>query len=1007
MVDPTVHGARLVPEVDEASGPGIYIGPGVEPGGGVRRIVHGMRLVNLASGAVLSAPDRLPGSPAAIVAVPERLGGGFLFQLGTTLWYAERWLAPAKPVFQSSTAIGRTVIGLDRVYVRAQSGAHQAFDPTNGARLDLGPWPEAPSVTSYVAADGWRAAAVADWRGVLATFDAGATWKAIPLPMAAREVSLLGDAIVAQGVDAGGQAAWYEIQGDGQVTKLSGAPRAAALAHVVEAGPADGVARRFGRKPLLAAIEDGWPLSDGTAVVARDGALARIRLSDGAIVESAADAYELRASRCHPVSLARKEGDARFGFVCGEVRGTTILYAYDPESGRMNELRRWEQPRAIISSGNGALAVRGGCGASDGSEDRDRTQQSYCLLPRDGHWREIRVRGDVGGERVVVLSDGRVAVLSPPNGSLGSLRVTVLDKGSAKTVPVSFPALPQDVARVLKNGVWLEGFEERKPGVLGGWVEAAGSMIGVEVTLDGHAKHGRFIRDAGNPMVSGRYGLGFTGARRGYETTDGGMTWADVDLPDPALTNPRAVKERACGPVGCTAAGWLRVGWGAAPAATHLEAPPVPRHTANYANTLDLVCEPTAGTPPEAPKPPPRAHVAEEQPQVAYGHYGRYYPGGYYPGYQARGLSELPAFFTAGAPILKPEELGVNMDVPERTGYGRSVARIYAWGPKAGDWDRAGRWVARWVWPFGGWPDVRSSQLSTAPFASLDGAMRGLGVGQNGQGFAVAGDDARHLLALAKHYVQPTGWETTMLALESDRPPLEVRRSDGEPFSDVIAATRAGGHWYALTGPSAGEVAAAVIWVVDGSSARELARVPRAGDGYAQPPTARLARRSDGRAIGLVIDGQPANERGPAQRWVLPIDLESGGAGEPEPIGAADFSDRPLAPCEEGAPGWIYDTTLQTAVLHFGTEARTVSTPIVRVHATTSRACLAMMGASVDAQAAYYDYGYYGAPTPAAPAPAAWLVHQGAGAQLKADRPSFTAGIFHEQRQYPVRCAAH
>src|SRR4051794_32051581 len=74
--DPTVRNARLFPEtVDEAQG---Y---GTEPGGGVRAITAGLRVVTTHEGSIAIAGERLPQTPQLTTPLPERLGGGFLFVL--------------------------------------------------------------------------------------------------------------------------------------------------------------------------------------------------------------------------------------------------------------------------------------------------------------------------------------------------------------------------------------------------------------------------------------------------------------------------------------------------------------------------------------------------------------------------------------------------------------------------------------------------------------------------------------------------------------------------------------------------------------------------------------------------------------------------------------------------------------------------------------------------------------------------------------------------------------
>lgn len=939
--DPTVRGARLLPEVvreDRALG--------VEPGGGLRAIAAGLRVVSMPSGAVLASEERLPQPPAQTVALPERLGGGFLFvlgggNLGSTLWRADRWLAEARPIHASTTSVQSVLLGLDRVYLRASNGAVAAMDGRTGARLDLGPWPGSPFVGRYVAADGWRAVAVNDLRGAVATFDAGATWRPLALPLDVKNVQLHGDAIAVGGYDAAREEVWYEVRPDGQVGRLGAAAASSSPPPPPQGGgeepaekPGPDGARPLGKRPLVAALEDGWPLEDGTAVVARDGALARVRLGDGALIEHVPDAFRQSPSRCHPIALPTDAAPGGFGFVCGEVRGPTVLYAYDARRGALSEQWRFERPRAILGFGNGAVAARGACdpyaeesgaAAPPSTEHGERAAgEAYCVRPRVGAPYSLPVTGTTPGDRLVVLADGGVAVISVPHGDLDAARLTLKTGAQMRTVPIvvrargADPAAPlaAEVARALRLGVWLDGWEERRPGVLGGWVDAGGTVLGLEIALDGKATHGPYIHDAGAPMVSGRYGLGWAASRRGVETTDGGLTWTPVELPD-MLVPPRAATSRACGPIGCSAAGWLRVGWGPP---RHAPAPELPAPTkpkvARPSEPLQLVCEPVMPAPP----PVPEARRAPTTPEPSARGSVTISRGSTMPLPSPWGgavLSilggasgmDLPAFYVTPPPTLHPDERGITVEAGERleraprTG---PLARAYAWGPRTGEWEHAGRWLARWVSPFGGWNEVRSSAIAQPPQLLLDAArftspsaVPVLATWQLG-----ASDDGAHAL-LAARKSSGRGFETTLFELEEGRAPVEVRRADGEALGELESSVRMGGRWYVATPP--GTEWTSVILQLEGASARELARIPRAGMD-SRPTGARLARRSDGRALGFVVDGQPTPDRPGPQRWVLPVDVETGAPGEPEPLGAADLGDRGAVPlCGEDDAGWVLD----------------------------------------------------------------------------------------------------
>jgi len=932
--NPTVPGARLFPEgLDEAHG------WGVEPGGGVRAIVAGVRVVSMADGAMVVASDRLAATPSTVVALPERLGGGFLFGIGPHLWRAVTWLGPTSALFTSSAPVAQVLVGLDRVYLRSPQGSLVALDPRSGAPIGLGPLPASPNIGRLAAFDAWRAVAVADLRGALMTHDAGSTWHPLALPIEPSDVVALTESIAVGGLDEARQVEWWEVRPDGGTSKLStpsssrvppDRTAAAAGTTAAEAQSVDAAARAFGPRPLASAIEDGWPLADGTALVARNGALGRVRLTDGALVEDIAGAFPLNPARCHAISLSfdaaaapHAQGTGAFGLVCGEPRGRTVIYRWDARTARLVELRRFETPREVLGFGNGALAVRGPC-AADATGEADGNEQAWCLAPPGASWSETRFPSD---GRPVVLADGRTALVRPPrSGDLSSARLTVLGGPNKAELPLALPPLHPDVAHALRFGVWMDGFEERRPGVVGGWVDAAGSLVGIEIAVDGAAHVGEYIRDAGAPVASGRWAFGWTASRRGFETTDGGMTWAKMALPDP-IASGRAVHERACGPVGCMAAGWLRVGWGTTEQSPAAEPRPRLLHPAHPSPSLDLDCEPIGG-----------ADRALEGTPPAQAPLGSGYSG------PARGaVSELPPFAGESGPAMRADDLGLSVEASsglERALRAAPLARIYAWGPKTGYWDPLGRWQVRWQWPWGRQQDIRSSTAAPSPWASLDGAGRALGVGLGTPMLWVVAesDDPDHALLLARHTTVATTAE--IFLLEAGRPPAEARRAGGDPFPEVEAATRVGGRWYVATAQSPGELAATVVWSFDGATARELVRLPRAG--FEARPALRLARHTDGRAVGLVVDGQPDELRGTTPRWVAGIDIESSSVATPEPLAPVDLSDRTVSLCTGDDAGWEVELPYPGAVrLRIGPRwESTLQAPVARMRLSQERACV-------------------------------------------------------------------
>jgi hypothetical protein len=319
----------------------------------------------------------------------------------------------------------------------------------------------------------------------------------------------------------------------------------------------------------------------------------------------------------------------------------------------------------------------------------------------------------------------------------------------------------------------------------------------------------------------------------------------------------------------------------------------------------------------------------------------------------------MPPFLAQGAPVLHDGERGVPVEVQEHLEhYPRlgALARIYTWGPKSGDWDVQGHWQVKWLSPFAAWPETCASVVTLPPqsvlqLSNTSGAFGSFGsFNASGLFQITSGDDSAHALLLAR---RPTRTDVTPIELEADHAPIEIRRADGEPFLEIEGATRAAGRWFFATPPPIGASSpTTTVWQADGAVARELVRVARAAPESGRPTGTRLARRSDGRSLGLVVDGAPTAERSTATRWVLPIDLETGQRGEPELLGYADLAGRTLETCTDDLVGWVFDVSLPASSvrLRLPSGSGSLHSVYARVRATSTRACIERLAGTYDGQ---------------------------------------------------------
>lgn len=844
-------------------------------------LLGGLRVVVSDDGSVERASQRFPSGDVEALELPARFGGGFLFyqadSTGTRLWRAAGWKQTMEPLAFLAPEAQEIVPGFDRLYLRAR-GSHRlmAIDADDGAITDLGSLPAAAGYGAMNFADGWRAVVDTDLRGPMVTFDAGATW---------RGLGVTDPAIFASQID--GDPALHTASGYYRVDSRGRVHFVARVAERdVEADEVTGPRHTGG--PLRLAVERGWPDSENTAVYAHRGELVRVSLPDGHVLTRSPAAYPERNATCTALRLG-----SAFGFMCGDDAGSTVLYQFERPL-TLREFVRFESPRFVASSGNGAVVVRGPCpGRAEGAAG---DTQNHCAVWPNGTQRSVAVRGDVGVARVVALQDGRIVVLEPPRpGADGKL--TVIDGSKLSSHKLEFPAEPKRTVAVAKRGLWLEGFQEREPNTVAGWVEAGGPAVGLSVALDGKVTLGEFYDKGGQLLTSGTFALAVNDTEGAVESTDGGKSWTELEMPGlPA--NHQGSRTRGCTPVGCALGGWLRVGWGTPYIETDLQRAAVPESVyvaSSLARPVRVDCRLR-----EHQARPVKAAPADRD----FGALQRHMV-----------YSTWESFRGLDAPKLDSAHIGVDKG---GSGYAAVPVHTYVWGPKGADWTRAGWWQIRVEDRFDPTGGVRASALTRPPWtdevtaAEAIGAMRRGSYGRWEASLEAGGDGG--LVTLCRGRV-----ECKYFQVSSGRPVIKLRTPDlrSKPIPHGVA--RIGETWFFATvgaaAPTPGVDTAndLELWRAELGQVRRVTayrRLDHSRYGAVAPPN--LVRRALSGELGWLVEvPRDVGAKPQVAHWVvLPIDVGDGSLGEPIHLGPADLEGRAPRRCHQQQDGWLVMTAL-------------------------------------------------------------------------------------------------
>jgi hypothetical protein len=886
-----VPGLRLLPDLSEVRAVAVS-----SDGADARAIVGRMRVVTRPGGAMDRADEVFPVGRVFAEELPPRLGGGFVFLvisgLGSQIFRAETWLGPLTPLMtigQAPDPDRPLVMGFDRVYVRLRgSGDLFAFDPKTGAPRPYGPLPAAGAFGEMAFLDPFRAVVDTDVTGTFATFDAGATWAPVPLAQRLRRITAEPDS-----EDGGGAL----LLTDAGTLRLSAAGRLEVLPKPELApGTVDGTSGpRRAEHPLRDALAHGYPDGPTSALAVLGGRVCRVSLRDGSKMICATTRAVAPHAVCHGVALGDARAGTGIGFVCDQDRRTQILAV--GEDLALAEVLAFSTPRVVVESGQGAIVVHGSC--SDEVVD-DPAARPLCVRFVDGSVREIRLRGGVAAERVVAMDDGRVVIVVPPRpGAQGQL--TILAGGPPKHVALT---IPEGAPRELDTGLWLEGFHQSGAEEISGWVEGGGPLSGVSISLSGEVKAHASVEDKDGVVVGGRFGLKLGSSGAFLETTDTGKTWTEIVLPEAPTLSEQPATEVRCSAVGCLLPGAFKIGWGKTMQEDDLRVPDPPKTASLSSLSLSgaprpLACRSLEG--PERDKPPESKLLGTTQ-------------AGWPP------LGPLPP------PSLDKLDFGIDAG----SSFDAVPVRIYVWGPKDTDWSRTGRAVLRFGDRFS-LGEAHSSAVTTSPWSSEGETLMALGHVGGGMSWQ-ASKDGQAVLASGCRGDRGC----SLFAAEADQPLVLLRMAD-----DTVAprpasgAVRLGATWFYFAEARGDDLK---LFRVDLGVVRPVATYRRVGPARNAPPP-KLVRRARSQGLGLTfVERQGPNDRR-GERFVVPIDPESGALGEPEALGRADLAGFSIDPCPADRDGWVLDTALDSQTVTIdGTPADGRSTEL-RLRLGRGRVC--------------------------------------------------------------------
>ncbi len=833
------------------------------------------RLLITAAGKFSAATEWLPRPDYSVSRLAPRLGGGFLFvQDGahTVLHRARSYVAPLEPVARLELPVSEIVQGVDRFYaILDRSRDIVALDPSGRGATSLGPLPSAPAYGPTAFADEWFGITTVPFREALATFDAGATWHQLGMHLIRRAHAKNGSielkhaagtsVLFADGsrLDRATEstpqptATAEALSGDAEepMTTDEGIPNAWSLAMY---------ARELGER-FSAVVLRGWPIAPDAALLVEAGDLLRVDLRTGEVLERKTGVAP-REANCVGSPLF-----GNGGFVC-HTRLHTILLALADEPLEVRATHRFDGPRRVSATSTGGVVVSGSCqyGAARSAP------RIWCVLPRgDEPWLLSLARFPVAA-RVVPLGTGNAAVILPPTQTRRGSVTRVTPSGEA-TVTRLRPAASGErkLKGPLGDGLWLAGIDETAEGNLAGWVVSGDSLVGFAIHPDGALELGPEKASIADTLIHGRRALALGDHERGWQSTDGGLSWQEVPLPAQDMATPDAVPTgsvaRGCSHVGCIAAGWVRFGWDIARDSLDL---PV-------AEEVPVTTLPSAGG--------ARWLLSCDNPRKLLPLRDR-------PSYARRWTNEDNR--TDAASGGRGQEFRKLL----HSGFMSVHARI--WNPSGGHWKDNARWQLLALSGYEGISGQWTTDVTRSPWQDAQSSSEAFG-SERSSGPPTVWHSSFDPDGLGGALLLVSRARTEAYLVEAGRPLRRLPAHRALEGSTLLGAVQAQGTWYFAVSSAARTVQILRVQPNQVEAVLTLHNVAATGE-------TRLVRNEDGSSLGLWVTD--AKTRGAATRWfVYPIDLLRSAVATPRIISDDALGRAPRA-CDSDDAGWVLEGSL-------------------------------------------------------------------------------------------------